>query len=221
MMPKNKKIKKNRVLLDSAVIDTEELDPETKEKIHTIVIDSNHSAHQILKIANETKKIGEDTRKQLDKQAEQIDSIDRNVQELDYQAKKNKRTVRGINSVWWAIVHFFTPKCLKPQKPNFDDAAVFDEDDGFLEKAGVLEQEAETITVLYDGKTKQIVNDTSRVLSEANVVIHDLESLSTSMNKKLRKQNKALDKITDKTDDINDNLRKTSKYARSYLGEPK
>ncbi|MCS5708417.1 hypothetical protein CC99x_005800 [Candidatus Berkiella cookevillensis] len=221
-MPKNKNFKKNRVLFDSAVIDTEEFDPETKEKIHTIVIDSNHSAHQILKIVNETKKIGEDTRKRLDQQGEQIGVIDRDVQELDYQAKKNKRTVKGINSVWWAIVHFFTPKCLKPQKPNFDDAVVEeDEKKNLAEISDFFTENTGTVTILFDERTKSVADDTSKVLSEANTAMHDLEFLSMGMNKKLRKQNKALDKIADKTDDINDNLRKTSKYARSYLGEPK
>lgn len=171
---------------------------------------------------NETKKIGEDTRKRLDQQGEQIGVIDRDVQELDYQAKKNKRTVKGINSVWWAIVHFFTPKCLKPQKPNFDDAVVEeDEKKNLAEISDFFTENTGTVTILFDERTKSVADDTSKVLSEANTAMHDLEFLSMGMNKKLRKQNKALDKIADKTDDINDNLRKTSKYARSYLGEPK
>lgn len=215
-----KKEKKDSVSIEDIIVDTQTLDVETKEKIHATVVDSNHSAHKILKIANETKKIGEDTRKQLDKQGEQIDGIDHDVQELDYQAKKNKRTVKGINSVWWAIIHFFTPKCLKPQKPNFDDAITEEvQKEDWTETSDIFTESPGTVTILFDEKTKQVAEDTSRVLSDANKAVHDIESLATGMNKKLRKQNQTLEKISEKTDDVNENLRKTSKYARSYLGE--
>lgn len=223
-MAKKKDRKKSSASVEPVVIDTQTLDAKTKDEVHTIIVDSNHSAHRILEIANETKKIGEETTKRLDDQGEQINRIDRDTQELDYQVKKNKRAVKGINSIWWAIVHFFTPKCLKPQKPKFDDDVLDEEDKERNEHRSTassdsFSENAATLTILYDERTKRVADDTSKVLCEANDAVHDIEDLATGMNKKLRTQNQKLDKIVKETDSVNSNLKKTSKYALSYLGQ--
>lgn len=206
----------------SVVLDTQILDPDQRDQIHAVVKDSNQTAHRILDLANETHKLGKETQETLNDQGKRIDQLDQDTQVLDYQVKKNKRTVKGIRSFFWAVINFLTPKCLKPQPPEFDEADITDQDE---QKRRVSWQEQDSIpesgshlTILYEAKTKTVADDTSKVLSSANDRVHDLKDLAQDMNQELKRQNKKLDTINDTADNIHTNLDKTNKHAKRYLG---
>lgn len=201
-----------------SVLDTRDLDDTTKGKIHEVVVDSNDTAHRILDTATDARDIGRKTKDELDDQGRRIDKLDKETKELQYQTKKNKRTVRGIRSVFWAVINFLTPRCLKPQPPEFDDAH-----DSLSERdhrSDVLDgtEGSAGMTILYDSKTGKVAKDTSATLDAANDVVHDLEDLAEDMGRELDRQNGKLDGINGTVDDTNKDLDEINKDAKRYLG---
>jgi len=222
--------KETPALLPDIIINTTSHPKKKKKEIHKIVKDTNHTAHSILDVVEDSHMIANSANDKVHEQGEQIDRIGNVVADTHLTVKESKSKVKGIHSFFSAMKIFFTPKCLQAQKEEIDDTVKHEiqtqrdkdtkrkKNSGKSGKRGSdIEIQSPTVTILFDSKTQAIAQDTFDTLTTVEDVLGDLNRLARETNKEVRRQNGVLDQVEELVDETNKNLAKTNKVAKKYL----
>lgn len=211
--------RKKKDPLPPIIVDTRAASSETKRKIHDTVVDTNHAAHSILDIADETLGVAKKTDGIVHEQGEQIDQIVDAVTDLHLDVKQSEKKVDGIRSIWHRFVNWITPKCLQPEKTEIDQSV--DEIRTTQDRAPKVDPANDaggaSVTFLFDEKTQRVEDDTFSTLATASDVLAEMNSTARRTNKELRRQNKVLDQVQEEAEGTEGKLKRTNKKATDFL----